>query len=96
LFCGSNLFGLKLDMQEAGIAFLNAWGSVKTAAQIYNASRKERLLNKRWQDMELAMHLYGQSSLFVGSPPNTVDQMLPTVLPFHGLLGTELRSRQAI
>jgi hypothetical protein len=60
-------------MEYTGTAFLNARSSVKTAAQIYNASRKERLLNMRWQDMELAIHFCGESALFVGRTPNTVD-----------------------
>ncbi|KAF2472334.1 uncharacterized protein BDR25DRAFT_312893 [Lindgomyces ingoldianus] len=72
--CGSLLFGMKLDMQEAGIAFLNAWGSAKFAAQIYNAAQKEKFLDKEWQDMELALMFYGESVMFVGSRPDGVEE----------------------
>jgi hypothetical protein len=65
---------MMLDMQEAGIAFVNAWGSVKSTAQIYNAARKEKFLDKHWQDMDLAITFYGQPSLFVGSVPSSVDE----------------------
>ena len=65
---------MKLDMQTTGISFLNAWGSAKFAAQIYNAARKEKFLDKEWQDMELALMLYGESAMFVGSRPNGVDE----------------------
>lgn len=61
-------------MQEAGISFLNAWGSAKSAAQIYNAARKEKFLDKQWQDMELALLLYGDPAIFIGSRPDNVDE----------------------
>ncbi|KAF2670732.1 hypothetical protein BT63DRAFT_423031 [Microthyrium microscopicum] len=74
--CGSLLFGLKLDMQEVSLGFCNIWGSIKFAAQAYNAVRKEKLLEDRWADMDLAMSLYGQQSIFVGDAPNNVDDYL--------------------
>jgi hypothetical protein len=74
LLCGSILFGMMLDMQEAGFKFLNAWGSVKFAAQIYNAARKEKFLEENWQDMDLAITFYGQPSLFVGNAPSDIDE----------------------
>ncbi|KAF2011118.1 hypothetical protein BU24DRAFT_472274 [Aaosphaeria arxii CBS 175.79] len=71
--CGSLLFGMKLDMQEVGTSFLNAWGSAKTAAQIYNAARGENFLGKEWRDMEVALTLYKDSTMFVGSRPKTTE-----------------------
>jgi hypothetical protein len=61
-------------MQEAGVCFVNAWGSVKSAGQIYNAARKEKLLSKAWQDMELAVILHGRPGIFVGNAPNNVEE----------------------
>lgn len=61
-------------MQKAGISFLNAWGSAKSTAQIYNAVRKEKFLDKQWQDMELALLLYDDPAMFIGSRPNNVDE----------------------
>lgn len=61
-------------MQEAGVGFLNAWGSAKVAAQIYNAARKEKFLDKVWQDMELALLLYSEAAMFVGSRPAGVEE----------------------
>ena len=62
-------------MQVAGVGFLNAWGSAKFTAQIYHAARKEKFLDKEWQDMEFALILYGNSAVFVGSSrPNDVEE----------------------
>ena len=65
---------MKLDIQEAGIGFFNAWGFAKSGAQIYNAVRKENFLDKEWQDMELALMFYGDAALFVGSRPDGVEE----------------------
>ncbi|KAF2279116.1 uncharacterized protein EI97DRAFT_440580 [Westerdykella ornata] len=71
--CGSLLFGMKLDMQELGLAFLNAWGSAKFAAQIYNAVRQEKFLTRSWQDMDLAITIHGDPAMFVGDRPKNTD-----------------------
>jgi hypothetical protein len=73
LLCGSILFDRKIEMQNAGVAFLNAWGSVKFAAQIYNAARKENFLEKKWEDMEFAIQVYGERNIFAGSAPSSAE-----------------------
>ncbi|KAF2098672.1 hypothetical protein NA57DRAFT_75909 [Rhizodiscina lignyota] len=72
--CGSLLFGMKLDMQYTGTGFLNAWGSAKYTAQLYNAALKEKFLEKGWQDMNLALAFYGDTAMFAGSKPNDVEE----------------------
>lgn len=67
------MFGMKLDMQEMGLAFLNAWGSAKFTAQIYNAVRQEKFLTRSWQDMDLAVMIHGDPAMFVGDRPNNTD-----------------------
>ncbi|OAG04281.1 uncharacterized protein CC84DRAFT_1206013 [Paraphaeosphaeria sporulosa] len=71
--CGSLMFGIKLDMQEMGLALLNAWGSAKFTAQIYNAIRQEKFLTKSWQDMDLAIMIHGEPAMFVGDRPKNMD-----------------------
>ena len=61
-------------MQAAGIGFLNAWGSAKYSAQMYNAVRKEGFLNKEWPDMELALLFYGDPAIFVGGRPSGIEE----------------------
>jgi len=60
-------------MHHAGLVFANAWGSVKFAAHIYNAVRNEKFCTKLWGDLEVVMANQGYSSIFVGSPPKTLD-----------------------
>ena len=67
------MFGMKLDLQELGLAFLNAWGSAKFTAQIYNAVRQEKFLTKSWLDMELATVIHGDPAIFVGDRPKNVE-----------------------
>lgn len=67
------MFGMKLDMQEMGLAFLNAWGSAKFTAQLYNAVKQEKLLTRSWQDMDLALMIHGDPAMFVGDRPTNAD-----------------------
>lgn len=67
------MFGMKLDLQELGLAFLNAWGSAKFTAQIYNAVRQEKFLTKSWHDMELATVIHGDPAIFFGDRPKNVE-----------------------
>lgn len=71
--CGIWLFSLRYLMQDAGIAFCNAWGSVMYSAHLYNAARQEKLLKGIWKDMEMAMLLQGNDKMFIGSRPEKAE-----------------------
>lgn len=58
-------------MQESGMHFANAWGSIKIAAQIYNAARKEKFLEKTWDDMELLVKMHGERTVSSEPRPAT-------------------------
>lgn len=54
VLCGTLSFSFKVQFREAGINFVNAWGSVTCAAHLYNAARREKLLNDdRWEDFDM-------------------------------------------
>ncbi|TLD38177.1 hypothetical protein E2P81_ATG03852 [Venturia nashicola] len=74
LFCGTLSFSFKVQFREAGITFVNAWGSVMYTAHLYNAARSEKLLHEnRWVDMDLVELLHGSDNFFIGAPPKDVD-----------------------
>lgn len=56
-------------MQDAGITFCNAWGSVIYTAHLYNSAWQEKLVNGIWRDMELALLLQGNDKIFIGGRP---------------------------
>jgi len=66
--------------QEIEIVFINAWGSIMYAGQIYNAVLKEKLLSKIWKDMELVISLQGHDKFFVGDAPKGLEEYLKRFL----------------
>jgi hypothetical protein len=71
--CGIWLFLLRYLMQDAGITFCNAWGSVMYTAHLYNAARQEKLLKGIWKDMEMALLLQGNDKMFIGDRPKKAE-----------------------
>ncbi|OCK73014.1 hypothetical protein K432DRAFT_430786 [Lepidopterella palustris CBS 459.81] len=74
LLCGLMTFSLKALFQETGIAFANAWGSILYASHIYNATCREKFIEKDWIDMEMAISLHGTEKFFVGDRPRAIDE----------------------
>ncbi|EYE92270.1 uncharacterized protein EURHEDRAFT_415694 [Aspergillus ruber CBS 135680] len=74
IYAGLYLYHIKAMFQEIGITFVGAWGSVMYAGHLYNAVRQEKLLNIRWDDMELLFMLH--ENFFVGGRPRTPDDYL--------------------
>lgn len=74
IYAGLYLYHIKAMFQEMGITFVGAWGSVMYAGHLYNAVRQEKLLNTRWDDMELLFVLH--ENFFVGGRPKTPDDYL--------------------
>ncbi|KAL8705806.1 MAG: hypothetical protein Q9201_001093 [Fulgogasparrea decipioides] len=94
LYCGLSLFNLKVRFQELSIAFANAWPSVISTAHLYNAVRKERLLNTEWKDLELVIKLQGAEALFVGGRPNSVKEYYKRYLLSIGISATMFASNR--
>ena len=80
VICGIFAFALKMRAQEIGVVFVNAWGSVMYAGQLYNAVLKEKLLFKIWKDMELVISLQGHDKFFVGDAPSGLEEYLKRFL----------------
>lgn len=78
--CSLFAFALKMRAQEMQIVFINAWGSLMYAGQLYNAVLKEKLLFKIWKDMELVISLHGHDKFFVGQAPKGLEEYLKRFL----------------
>ena len=74
LLCGLVAFRLQLQLQEYGIAYVDAWKSVTFAAHLYNAVSEEKYCQARWPDMDLLMRLQTPEKLYCGAPPKNVDE----------------------
>ncbi|KAH0359655.1 hypothetical protein KCU65_g9838, partial [Aureobasidium melanogenum] len=74
--CGLWLFSLKYLMQDSGITFCNAWGSIMYSAHLYNAARQENLVESIWKDMEMVLLLQGDDKMFVGDRPKNTEDYL--------------------
>ncbi|KAL8824663.1 MAG: hypothetical protein Q9191_004901 [Dirinaria sp. TL-2023a] len=94
VICGLFMFALKMRFQEIGITFVNAWGSVMYAAQLYNAVLKEKLLSKSWTDMELVISLHGHENFFVGDAPRGLEEYLKRFLLSLGYSATFFASNR--
>ncbi len=71
--CGLEAYNIKTNFHEACIAFANAWGSITFTAHLYNALTREKLLGKRWSDMDLVLTIQDANWLFVGDPPASAE-----------------------
>ncbi|KAK2053465.1 hypothetical protein LY76DRAFT_597807 [Colletotrichum caudatum] len=71
---GLYLFRLRTEMYDVGLAVANAWGSVTYAAHLYNALQGSGLLHDPWPDMDVALAILGDSSIWVGDDrPRTTE-----------------------
>lgn len=66
ILSGLLLFKFRADVYDIGIAVANAWGSIAYAAHLYNALVTAKLLKSSWPDMDIALTLLGDSSVWVG------------------------------
>jgi hypothetical protein len=61
---------LRARLHHIGVAFNRAWGGILYAGHLYNAVQQEKLVEQRWEDMELFYHLQGgRDKFFVGAAP---------------------------
>ena len=74
LLCGLYLFRFKFLAQDIGLAFVNAWGSIKYSGQLYHAARRSKHVTKPWQDMETVFALQGPENFFIGDFPKSAEE----------------------
>jgi hypothetical protein len=74
--CGLWKYYCQIQLQSIGVAFVNAWGSLQHCAHLYNAIRREKLMDKSWSDMELLFAIQGHDVFFSGSPPTDTEGYL--------------------
>ena len=79
IYCGLLCLSLQMDMQESGIAFVNAWGAVLWSAHLYNCMRQEyssthqrQILETSWPDMDILINFHSAERIFVGNPPTNI------------------------
>jgi len=73
IMCGLMNVHLHLSVQEAGIMFANAWGSVMFLCHLYNALQKEGLLQCRWPDLDMIISNHSATHVFVGDRPTDIS-----------------------
>jgi hypothetical protein len=76
ILCGLMTFRFKLILHKAGIAIVNACGTVLFAGHLYNAVQQEGLLHQdvaSWTDMEMAIKYHGENGFFFGDRPKCAE-----------------------
>ncbi|KAK7999004.1 hypothetical protein PG991_014679 [Apiospora marii] len=75
LMSGLTLYNFRQRHHEVGLAVANAWGSIQYCQHLYNALRKEKLVEGDWVDMDVLYALLGEESFYVGGeePASPVD-----------------------
>lgn len=63
---GLTLYNFRQRYHEVGLAVANAWGSIQYCQHLYNALRKEKLVQGDWADMDVLYALLGEESFYVG------------------------------
>ena len=76
LLCGLYLFYFKFMAQDIGLAFANAWGSIKYSGQLYHAAHRSKHVTEPWQDMEIMFALQGPENFFIGDFPKSAEEDL--------------------
>ncbi|KAL9109590.1 MAG: hypothetical protein Q9227_005770 [Pyrenula ochraceoflavens] len=99
LLCGMRLFSLRLMIQEIGVTFIGAWGTW-WLAHLYNAARQMhstrlggQILDAQWPDMDILIDMQGETRVFVGSAPTTVDESLKRITLIMGYSAGNLTRR---
>lgn len=71
---GLLMFNLNLRMQKAGMALVNAWGSVTCLAYLYNAIEQEEVVSLKWPDMDRIIDFHSEERIFFGRRPKDVNE----------------------
>lgn len=100
LLCGLRLFSLRLRIQEIGVIFIGAWGTW-WLAHLYNAARQmhstrlgTQILDIEWPDMDILIDMQGESRVFVGSAPTTIDESMTRINLIMGYSAGSLTRNQ--
>ncbi|KAI4681815.1 uncharacterized protein J4E84_007411 [Alternaria hordeiaustralica] len=97
---GTILFVALHAVREVVLLVQNADGLTLGYAHLYNFLRQahsanradtaDKLLTKTWEDMETVIALLGESSVFRGSRPATLDLCIQRLLRAHGMKASDL------
>ncbi|KAK8036298.1 hypothetical protein PG993_008912 [Apiospora rasikravindrae] len=63
---GLVLYNFRQRYHEVGLTVADAWGSIQYCQHLYNALRKEKLVNSDWVDMDVLYAILGEESFFIG------------------------------
>ncbi|KAM4056657.1 hypothetical protein HRG_003526 [Hirsutella rhossiliensis] len=91
VLAGLVLFHFRAKMYDVGISVVNAWGSISYSNHLYNALRREGLLQGRWEDMDVVSTALGDASFFVGEPPYSRNAYLTRFCLQMGVSAAALR-----
>ena len=72
--CGLVIFDLHMHSQVVGKTEADLWGSIVTAAHVYNAAQQEGILTSDWPDLELVIDIHTAQHLFIGDRPSSRDK----------------------
>ena len=70
VYCGTMVFNLDIDLEQAGFGLANHHVSIFLAAHIYNALQQTKLIRRQWPEMEKMIHLH-MRTIFAGKLPTT-------------------------
>ena len=76
LLCGLFEFALDLQLQDASVKLLNAWGSVMCTAHLYNAVVQESACKANWPAMSELVSIHSEEKIFVGEHPTNAEGYL--------------------
>ncbi|KAK4111504.1 hypothetical protein N656DRAFT_837525 [Canariomyces notabilis] len=76
VLAGLMLFQFRGLVYDIGIAAANLFGSISYTWHLYNATRREKLLPTRWDDMDVLYSTLGSSNFHVGDAPKHANEYL--------------------
>lgn len=74
VLAGLMLYHFRAAMYDIGITIANAWGSITYSAHLYHALEREKLLERRWIDMDVTRTLIRASNFYPGDPPTNPEE----------------------
>ena len=82
---GLLMFNINLRMQEAGMIFVNAMGSVIYLAYLYNGIQQEGAIPLKWPDMDRIIDSHAEEHIFMGGKPKTVNDSVKKMCLMMGM-----------
>lgn len=90
MHAASDLFLLMQNGNELILGYAHLYNFLHHAHRANGADSSEELLTKERKDMDDAIALIGESSIFMGSRPTALDQCANRLLRTHGMKASDL------